>query len=296
MENVRLMIVDDEPDIVSMLQIYFDRKQYGVTITSRGEDAVAKAIENPPDLIILDIILPDIDGYEVCRRLRHNFRTKFVPIIFLTQKNDRKDKLQGLEMGADDYITKPFDIEELQLRIQNALNRSERESFTDAQSRLPSVRIIEDYLRQVIKTSGWSFMDIHINEYQSFKEKYGFLAASDVLRFIAMTMQEVCNEFGSVDDFVGHAGGENFVIITQEDVMQTVYTELLARFNKDIATYYNFTDRDQGFMMLEKNGEEEQHNLMTLSIGTVSPSQYRFADIREITEIAADERKKAAAA
>ena len=296
MENVRLMIVDDEPDIVSMLQIFFDRKQYGVTITSRGEEAVEKAIENPPDLIILDILLPDIDGYEVCRRLRENFRTKYVPIIFLTQKNDRKDRLQGLELGADDYITKPFDIEELQLRIQNALNRSERESYTDAQSRLPSVRIIEDYLRQIIKTEGWTFMEIHIENFQPFNEKYGFLAASDVLWFMAMTMQEVCNNVGNRDDFIGHTGGDNFVLISKENTAQAVHDALIEKFNKDILTYYNFTDRDQGHILLEKKDGNEEHGLMTLSIGMVSQSQYRFADIREIAEITAEERKKASLA
>jgi PleD family two-component response regulator len=295
MENVKLMIVDDEPDIVSMLQIYFDRKQYGVTITSRGEEAVKKAIENPPNLIILDILLPDIDGYEVCRRLRQNFRTKFIPVIFLSQKNDRKDRLHGLELGADDYITKPFDIEELQLRIQNALNRAERESFTDAQSGLPSVRIIEDYLRQVIKTDGWTFMEIQIENFQPFKEKYGFLAASDVLWFMAMSMQEACRNAGSMDDFIGHTGSENFVLITKENTAESVRNNLVERFNKDILTYYNFTDRDQGYILLEKKEGNEQYGLMKLSIGMVSPSQYHFSDIREITEIAAEERKKVSA-
>ena len=169
MENVKIMIVDDEPDILTMLQLYFDRNNYNVVITHHGEDAVKKAIQSPPDLIILDIVLPDIDGYEVCKQLRQNLRTKYIPIIFLSQRNNRKDKLQGLELGADDYITKPFDIEELLLRVQNALKRGERESYTDAQSRLPSIRIIEECLRDIIKKEGWSFLDIHINQFQPFR-------------------------------------------------------------------------------------------------------------------------------
>ena len=292
MENVKIMIVDDEPDILTMLQLYFDRNNYNVVITHHGEDAVKKAIQSPPDLIILDIVLPDIDGYEVCKQLRQNLRTKYIPIIFLSQRNNRKDKLQGLELGADDYITKPFDIEELLLRVQNALKRGERESYTDAQSRLPSIRIIEECLRDIIKKEGWSFLDIHINQFQPFREKYGFLAASDVLRFIAMLLNEISSQFGSAEDFVGHAGGENFVMVTQETNNARVVDELKNRFNEEILTHYNFTDRDQGFILLTLDGVEEQHALMTLSIGSVSPSQYRFSDIREITEIAAEERKK----
>jgi len=292
MENVKIMIVDDEPDILSMLQLYFERNNYNVVITHHGEDAVRKAIQSPPDLIILDIVLPDIDGYEVCTRLRQNLHTKYIPIIFLSQRNDRKDKLRGLELGADDYITKPFDIEELLLRVQNTLRRGERESYTDAQSRLPSIRIIEEYLRDIIKKEGWSFMDIHINQFQPFREKYGFLAASDVLRFVAMLMNEISNQFGSAEDFVGHAGGENFVMITQEANTAQILPELKKRFNEEILTHYNFSDRDQGFVLHAIDGVEVKQKLMTLSIGSVSPSQYRFTDIREITEIAAEERKK----
>lgn len=292
MENLKIMIVDDEPDILTMLQLYFDRQNYQVMITHHGEDAVQKATENPPNLILLDIVLPDIDGYEVCQRLRKNLRTKFIPIIFLSQRNDRKDKLQGLELGADDYITKPFDIEELLLRVQNALKRAERESYTDAQSRLPSIRIIEDVLREIINQEGWSFLDIHLNHFYAFREKYGFLAASDVLRFVAMLMDEVIAQYGRKEDFIGHAGGDNFVMITTKENALPIMQELRKRFNEEIRTYYNFTDRDQGFLLLQKDGVEEQHPIMNMTIGSVSPSQYRFSDIREITEIAAEERKK----
>src|SRR3989337_4397995 len=119
-------------------------------------------------------MLQDMDGFEVCRILRTNTRTSHVPIIFLTQKDERSDKLQGLELGADDYITKPFDIEELKLRVQNAIQRSERESLTDPRSGLPSGRLIEEQLRRLMRSDGWSFMDVRLNDFEPFKEIYGF--------------------------------------------------------------------------------------------------------------------------
>ena len=128
-------------------------------------------------------MLPDIDGYEVCRRLRTSTRTSHIPIIFLTQKDERSDKLQGLELGADDYITKPFDIEELKLRVQNAIARAERESLTDPRSGLPAGRLIEDQLRNIIRRDDWVFMDLQINYFDAFREIYGFVAADDVIRF-----------------------------------------------------------------------------------------------------------------
>src|SRR3990170_6799067 len=154
MGKARLLIVEDDTDIANMLRIYFTSHQYDVEIAPHGSVALDKTRQNLPHLIVLDIMLPDIDGFEVCRILRTNTRTSHVPIIFLTQKDERSDKLQGLELGADDYITKPFDIEELKLRVQNAIARAERESLTDPRSGLPAGRLIEEQLRKIIRTDG----------------------------------------------------------------------------------------------------------------------------------------------
>ncbi|PVE32348.1 hypothetical protein DC030_15185, partial [Enterococcus faecalis] len=105
---------------------YFKVQGYQVFHASRGEDAVRMITEAAPDIAVLDIRLPDIDGYEVCRRLRQNRRMHDLPVIFLTEKREREDKLIGLELGAVDYITKPFDIQELRLRVRNALRRFQR--------------------------------------------------------------------------------------------------------------------------------------------------------------------------
>ena len=220
MGKARLLIVEDDFDISNMLRIYFSSQGYDVDVALRGKDALEKTRQVMPHLIVLDIMLPDIDGYEVCRALRTNTRTSHIPVIFLTQKDERSDRLQGLELGADNYITKPFDIEELKLYVQNAIARSERESLTDPQSGLPSGRLIEDQLRQIIRQKGWAFMDIRINHFEPFKDVYGFIAANDVLRFTAMLMGEVVDDFATPEDFIGHAGGDNFVIITKELILR----------------------------------------------------------------------------
>ena len=154
MSKSRLLIVEDDIDIANMLEIYFGGLHYEVDIAGRGSEALEKTRQRLPHLIVLDIMLPDIDGYEVCRSLRTHTRTSHIPVIFLTQKDERSDKLQGLELGADDYITKPFDIEELRLRVYNAIARSERESLTDPHTNLPSGQLIEEKLRQIIRQDG----------------------------------------------------------------------------------------------------------------------------------------------
>ncbi len=297
MSKARLMIVEDDPDISNMLRIYFNGQGYDVDIAQRGSEALEKTRQVMPHLIVLDIMLPDIDGYEVCRTLRTNTRTSHIPVIFLTQKDERSDKLQGLELGADDYITKPFDIEELKLRVQNAIARAERESLTDPQSGLPAGRLIEDQLRRLIRQKGWAFMDVRINYFDAFKDVYGFIAANDVLRFAGMLLGEVVDTLGTPNDFIGHAGGDNFVIMTSEATAAEIRQQLKARFNEEVQSHYNFMDRQQGFMMApDDSGKMEKNPLMSLAVGLVSPSTHTFADIREITEIAAEERRLDAAA
>jgi len=293
MGKSRLLIVEDDFDIANMLRIFFSGLQYDVDIAPRGAVALEKTRQYLPHLIILDIMLPDIDGFEVCRVLRTNTRTSHVPIIFLTQKDERRDKLQGLELGADDYITKPFDIEELKLRVQRAIVRAEQQSLTDPTSGLPAGKLIEDQLRRVIREQGWALLDVRINHFEAFREVYGFVAGDDVLRFTAMLINEVVNQQGSLQDFIGHAGGEHFVIITAESSAQDLRATLKARFAEEVQTHYNFLDRQRGYLLTsDEHHQPVQTPLMTLSIGVVSPSQYQFGDIREITELAAEARRK----
>lgn len=296
MGNARLLVVEDDVDIANMLKIYFTGLQYDVEVASRGREALEKTKVMQPHLIVLDIMLPDIDGYEVCRTLRMNTRTSHIPVIFLTQKDERSDKLQGLELGADDYITKPFDIEELKLRVQGAIRRAERESLTDPRSGLPAGRLIEEQLRRIIREDHWALLDVRINHFDPFRDVYGFVAGDDVLRFTAMLIGEVVDELGTPGDFIGHAGSDNFVIITTEDAAPAIKQRLKDRFATEVQTHYNFMDRQQGFMQKPKaEGGIEKVPFMTLAIGVVSPSMQSFADIREITELAAEARRQDAA-
>ncbi|MEJ2757131.1 MAG: response regulator [Anaerolineales bacterium] len=293
MGKARILIVEDDPDISEMLNIFFGAQGYEVEVAGRGNLALEKTRQNLPHLIVLDIMLPDIDGYEVCRQLRTNIRTSHIPIIFLTQKDERSDKLQGLELGADDYITKPFDIEELKLRVQNAIARAERDSLTDPRSGLPSGRLIEDQLREIIRRDGWSYLDVRINFFEAFSDVYGFVAADNVIRFTTLLLGEVVDEFGSPKDFIGHPGGNSFVIITDEANAAQIMNGIKARFKEQVLSHYNFIDRENGYIQTTNEaGKQENIPLMNISIGSISPREYPISDIREITELAAEARRK----
>jgi diguanylate cyclase (GGDEF)-like protein len=292
MSKGRLLVVEDDFDISNMLRIYFDSQGYETIVAPRGEEALEICRRNMPNLVILDIMLPDINGYDVCRRLRSNLRTSHIPIIFLTQRDERSDQIAGLELGADDYVTKPFDLQLLLLRVQGALRRAERHNLTNPVTGLPSSKLIEDQLRQIIRRKGWSVLYIGITGIQDFNDVYGFVAGDDVLRFTAMLLNEVVNELGTGSDFVGHVGGDDFLITSAPDVSPQIRTRLIQRFNEDVLTFYSFKDRERRYVeVTDGQGKAQRAPLMTLAVGLIHSDTADFADIREITEVAAEARR-----
>jgi len=294
MSRGRILVVEDDFDISNMLRIYFSGQQYEVQIAPRGSEALAMTRKQLPHLIILDIMLPDMNGYDVCRELRTTTRTSHIPIIFLTQKDERSDKIAGLELGADDYITKPFDIEELKLRVQNAIAAANRQAHIDSKSGLPTGRLIEDHLRSLMHTDrAWTYMDVKINQFDPFTEVYGFVAGDEVLRFMALLMGEVVDQAGTPDDFMGHPGRDNFVAITMTPDPDAFKEYLTERFNEEVKQHYSFIDRERGYILVpDTMSGERQEALMTLSVGAVSTATHQFSDIREITELAAEDRRR----
>lgn len=288
MSNGRILVVEDDFDISNMLRIYFTGQGYNVQVAPRGGEALEMCRKQLPDLIVLDIMLPDMDGYAVCRELRTTTRTSHIPIIFLTQKDERGDRIAGLELGADDYITKPFDIEELKWRVRNAILTHQRTNMTDPKTGLPSGRLIEEQLRELMRAAGWTFIQTGIDFMGPFNDAYGFVAGDEVLRFTALTINEVVNEFGTADDFIGHASSDTFIIITYSKEVAAMVDQLHQRFDADIRTHYNFLDSEQGGIRL---ADGTLAPLMRLSSGVVSGEAQTFSDIREITETAAELRR-----
>ncbi len=289
MSKGRILVVEDDYDISNMLRIYFTGQGYDVQVAPRGGDALLMTRKQLPQLIVLDIMLPDMNGFEVCRELRTTTRTSHIPIIFLTQKDERADKIAGLELGADDYITKPFDIEELKLRVKNQIDRAERDQSTDSDSGLPTSQLIEDKLRHLIKeTAQWSYIDAKIMNSDPFREIYGFLAWKEVLRFTALLLGEIVDAHGTPNDFLGHPGNDNFIIVTYSTKPQEMEAALVAKFNEEVQQHYSFIDRERGKII--HAGEEKP--LMALAVGSVSNVEQRYSDIREITELAAEVRRR----
>lgn len=253
-EKPQILIVEDDLDLAEMLNAYFRVQNYEVLTAAWGEEALKISRDNDVSIVVLDIRLPDIDGYEVCRQLRSQRKTQDVPIIFLTEKRDRVDKLQGLELGVVDYITKPFDIQELRLRVRNAINRATRQTLVNPVTDLPEGSMVDEKLSKVIFSEDkWAVLRITINSLSSFREMYGFVAADDVLRAVTLMVRNAVREHGNSSDYVGHMGEEDFLIITTPENIERIKERIEARIKQSREYFYPLKDRDKAREAMESN-------------------------------------------
>jgi DNA-binding response OmpR family regulator len=241
----KILIVEDDLDVAEMLNAYFRVQGYETFTVNWGEDGVRSCQSVHPDLVILDIRLPDIDGYEVARRLRGDRRTADVPIIFLTEKRERADKLQGLELGADDYITKPFDVQELRLRVRNALKRMSQGSLTNPVTGLPEGALVDEKLGEVLKKDHASIVVVSIENMDIFREAYGFVASDDVLRAISLMIANTMREINAAMDFLGHLSVTDFVLVSPRATSSALQEKLRSRLEQAMDYFYPVKDREQ---------------------------------------------------
>lgn len=268
----RILIVEDDLDVADMLNAYFRVQGYEVQVANWGEDAVKNSLASPPDLIVLDIRLPDIDGYEVARRLRSDRRTKEVPIIFLTDRRGRSDRLHGLELGADDYVTKPFDVQELRLRVRNALRRQNQGTLTNPVTNLPEGVLVEERLTDCLSTDGWGVLLVSVKHLGDFRDAYGFVASDDVLRALSLMIHNAIREVGSPNDFVGQYSSSQFVIFSTPSILPDLIERIGSRLEQSLDYFYPLKDR----------GRTDLGNRLEIVMTQLVTSQGPFASLEEL--------------
>lgn len=264
----RLLVVEDDEDTANLLKIYFSNHDYDVHIAFNGASALAEVQRRIPDLVLLDILLSDpaMDGFGVFKALRASPRTSYVPIVFLTGKKSLAEQLAGLSLGAQDYIVKPFDLEELRLRLKNILIRSEREHLTDPRTNLPTGRLADEQAKSVSGQAGWQALTCQIQSFQPFVDLNGFAAGDDVVKFTAQLLQEAVAQAGTPQDFMVHPANDTFLILTAGDA-PALAARLAERFNAEILVHYTFMDREQGYILIrDAAGQMVQAPLMTLAV------------------------------
>jgi CheY-like chemotaxis protein len=266
MAKHRLLLVEDDYDVAEMLVMYFESQGYEVIHADNGTDGVAYARSKFPNLVLLDVMLPDMDGYDVCLRLRRMALTKFIPVLFLTQRDERASKVKGLELGADDYITKPFDIDELRLRVHGAITRATRENLHEARTGLPTGPLVQEEIkRRRADDLDFVALGYEVEGFKAYHDVYGFVAANDVLNYAGNLIQKILSEHGSEDDFVGIRDDE-FIVLTHVNDVETLDARIKEQFANEARAFYSFIDADQGGLVINP-GQDDEHvvPLMTFS-------------------------------
>lgn len=243
MDGARVLIVEDTEEVAEMLVLFLGSRGLKVTIAPDGETALRVVREVLPNLIMLDVGLPDTDGYTLFTKFREISRTRYIPVLFLTRRNKKSDKIAGLQLGADDYITKPFDLEELYLRVQNCVNRALRDHLSDPNTGLPTGPIARDEMAKARGQADRATLEFRVQHLSEFRDLYGVLAVTDVLRYTALLLNRELNTHGSPDDFLGQTGDESFVLLTAPSKVEALRKTILEKFDHDAAQHYSLAER-----------------------------------------------------
>jgi DNA-binding response OmpR family regulator len=264
----RILIADDEPNLLNILRINLERSGFLVTAATDGQEAYELAQSEPPDVIVLDVMMPGMDGRETCRRLRANYRTRHIPILLLTALKSDEEKVTGLEGGANDYLTKPYATRELVQRIKNHLDWSRTQRSVSPLTGLPgNLSIVGERDRRVTEGKAFAQIFLDLDSFKAFNDRYGFARGDVAIKAVAEVLVEVLQSQGHAEDFVGHIGGDDFCALTSpehaEDLAEAIKIGLDARF----PALYDDEDRAQGFVrVLNRRHEFENFPLMSVTI------------------------------
>jgi diguanylate cyclase (GGDEF)-like protein len=288
--SIKILVVDDDPDIRDILKLTLSEEDYEVLEARDGEEALKIIDTKPLNLVLLDYRIPKVDGREVCRRVKKDLLLRHLPIIMVTGSGDTNDKVGGIDAGADDYVVKPFEPKELLARIRMILRRTERDLEANPLTRLPgNVSILNEFFRLLENKSLFSVCYIDLDKFKAYNDKYGFEHGDAVIRETARILLRTVQEEGRQEDFIGHIGGDDFVIITAPDRVDKICKKIIDDFEKTSPSFYNETDKKKGYIIAhDRQGKEQKISLLSISIGVVTNEFRKIEHVAQIGEIGAE--------
>lgn len=279
----RILVVDDDMDVNLLIESILTTEGYTVATAYDGKTGLEKAKEEKPDLIILDVSMPHMDGFTLCRYLREDIETRFIPLIMLTGLHTQPiDRITGLKIGADDYLVKPFEAEELKRRIERLIVHTGENLTIHPLTRLPgSYAIEEEVTSRINRGERLAVCYFDIDNFKSFNDRYGYMRGDQVIHLLSRVILNAIQMEGTANDFLGHIGGDDFILVTVPDKVDKICQKIIQNFDEKIPLYYDSEDRKQGFINLrDRLGNLQSFPLMTVSIAVVTNEK------REITHYA----------
>lgn len=289
-DRARILVADDEPHIRRILQFLLEQEGFEVLLVADGDEAWKAVTSFNPDLVLLDVMMPRMDGYAVLEIIRAGFETSRLPVILLTAKGEDEDKVRGLRGGANDYVLKPFNHEELLLRVTNLLEATRREREANPLTGLPGNRAIEREIQARIEIKNpFACMYVDIDRFKSFNDHYGYSRGDRAISFLAGVLMSCSRKYGGTGDFVGHVGGDDFVVVTGSERAEDVARHVVAEFDTGIRDLHDPDDFERGWLEVEsRDGRVQRFPLITVTIALVADAQERFSHPAELSDTMAE--------
>jgi diguanylate cyclase (GGDEF)-like protein len=293
----KILVIDDTEFMTKLISDTLTEAGYVVVTASDGYQGLEKVGTEKPDLVILDIVMPGIDGFEVCRILREDDRNNLMPIIMLTAQEDEDDKLTGLELGADDYIIKPFNHRELLSRVRNTLKRIDRNRWANPLTGLRgNVEIQMEIDKRIAGNKLFAVLYADIDNFKSYNDAYGYASGDRAIKVTADIIVENVKAHGNPDDFTGHIGGDDFIVISTPDKIETIAKEIISDFDKRAVELYSKEDAQRGYVVTsDRQGQPVKVPLITISLAIVTNEAIELTSHGQISEIATVLKNKAKA-
>ena len=288
MTKQTILVAEDEPHLREVLRFQLEAAGYRVLEAKDGQQALEMAISTLPDLLLLDVMMPFRNGYEVCRDLRAGYATRHIPIIMLTAKAETQDKLEGLGGGANDYVTKPWEARELMLRVRNVLEWSHQQRSASPLTGLPGNLTINDEIsRRLESRVPFAMLQVDVDYFKAFNDHYGYARGDQAIRRLADILVAAAREAGGVENFVGHIGGDDFVLLTTPDQAVRLGERVIAEFNNALLELYDPADFRIGHVEVRnRRHENERVPLMSLTLALVSTDRMPVSHLAELNDIA----------
>jgi diguanylate cyclase (GGDEF)-like protein len=293
--NIKILIADDDPDIRDILKLTLSEEDYEIIEAGDGQEAWEIIRSKPLDLALLDYKMPKMDGRQVCSLVKKDLLLRHLPVMMVTGKGEVNDKISGLDAGADDYIVKPFEPKELLARIRMVLRRTQRDLEANPLTHLPgNVTIINELSKCIENKKPFAVCYADLDKFKAYNDKYGFERGDNVIRETARILLGAIKELGKADDFLGHIGGDDFVVITTPQLADKICEKTIHDFDHLSKSFYNQEDRDNGFIIgYDRQSKIHKIPLLSISIGVVTNETRQITHVAQIGEIGAELKKLA---
>lgn len=279
----KVLLIDDEVPLLEVMKTNLEIEGYEVVTEMSGETGLVSAVVEQPDIIILDIMMPDVDGWEICQRLRSDTRTKYIPIVMLTALDETHHVVKGFECGADDYLAKPFDNQELFARIKSALSKASKGMAVDPLTKLPGKHQIYEETRKRLEMRGkfFAFLYVDISNLRFINYRFGVDRGDRLIRSLANILRDLVI---SDEEFLGYMGEDDFVVLTVPLRVDQIFSGLASRFDQAVKEICPE-------LVLDRDSKEEKP--INLSVGVVTNEKRQFGDPLQVKNVALEVLKKA---